>query len=58
MLALLTVVPEAKILAEERHHIVLETNCHRAGMSALIHFKAVRDSILIKHIVQFAGINT
>jgi hypothetical protein len=58
LMALLTVFPEAKILAEKRHHIVLETNRHRAGMSALVYFKAVSDAVFIQHIVQLAGINT
>jgi hypothetical protein len=56
-MTLLTVFTETKILAEERQYVVLKTYRHRAGMSARIHFEAVRDPIFIEDIVQLACIN-
>ena len=41
------------MLAEKWHHIILETICYLAGVSTLIHFEAVCDSILVERIVQF-----
>jgi hypothetical protein len=49
---------EAKILAEKRQDMILETISHPARMSAWIQFKAVRDSILIESIVELGGIGS
>ena len=48
---------KAKILAEERHHVILEAIRHGAGVRAVIHLKAVRDSVFIENVVQLAGID-
>jgi len=40
---------KTEILVEKRHHMVLE--------AIRINFEAVRDSILVENVVQFAGID-
>ena len=47
----------AEVLAEELHHMILKAVSHGAGVCAGIDFKAVRDSILVENVVQFAGIH-
>ena len=47
----------AKILTEKRNHMILDTFCHLTCVRALVHFKAVCDSIRIKNIVQLAGVD-
>jgi len=49
---------KAKILAEKGNHMILETVSHLTRVRAFIHFKAVRDSALIKDFVQLAGIDS
>ena len=48
---------KTKILVEKRHHMVLEAIRNFTGMSARINFEAVRDSILVENVMQFAGID-
>jgi hypothetical protein len=45
--SLLAACLETEILAEERQHIILKPNGHRAGVRAVKHLEAVRDSIFI-----------
>jgi len=47
---------KTEILVEKRHHTVLEAVCYFTCMIARINFEAVRDSILVENIMQFAGI--
>ena len=49
---------EAKILAEKREHMILKPVRHLACVSAGINVEAVRDSILIKNLVEFYGIGS
>ena len=49
---------EAKILAEKRQDMILETISHLAGMSTQIQFKAVRDPILIESSVELGGVDS
>jgi hypothetical protein len=48
---------KAEVLAEERHHMVLEAISHRAGVSALVLFEAVRDAVPVENVVQLGGID-
>ena len=57
-LNLLATCLKAKILAEKRHHVILEAISDLARVSAGINLEAVRDSILIEHIVQLGGIDS
>src|SRR5512146_2418594 len=47
---------EAKILAEKRHYVILETISHSARVRALVNLKAVRNSIRIQNVVKFGGV--
>ena len=47
---------EAEILAEERHHVILKTIRHGAGVRARIDLEAVGDSVFIEDVMQLAGI--
>lgn len=47
----------AEVLAEELHHMILKAVSHGAGVRAGIDLKAVRDSILVQNVVQFAGVD-
>ena len=48
-----TVRLKTEMLAEELQHMILKTIGNLARVSSLILFKAVRDSILIKYLMQF-----
>ena len=39
--------------AEELQHVILKTISNFACVSSLVLFKAISDSILIKHVMQF-----
>jgi indole-3-glycerol phosphate synthase len=52
------VLLSTKILTEKGNHNILDAASHSAGVRALVEFKAVRDSICIEDIMQFAGINS
>ena len=54
---LLAVRLKTEILAKKRHHVILKADSHRTGVSAVILLEAIRDSVLIKHIVQLGGID-
>jgi len=41
------------MFAEELQHVILKAISNLARVSSLVLFKAVRDAIFIKHIVQF-----
>ena len=45
---------ETKVPAKKRQHIILKTISHFTGVSALVYFEAICDSIPVKHIVKFA----
>ena len=47
---------KAKILAEERHHVILEAVGDGAGMRAGVDFKAVRDAVGVEYVVQLDGV--
>ena len=47
---------KAEILAEERHHMVLEAIGYGADMRTHINLEAVCDSVVIEDFVQFRGI--
>jgi hypothetical protein len=40
-----------KILAEKRHHVILESIANRAGVCSFVDFKTVRNSILIEDVM-------
>ena len=44
---------KTEMVAEELQHVILKTISYFAGVSLLVLFKAIRDSILIKHLMQF-----
>src|ERR1035441_9224101 len=46
---------KTEILTEELHHMILEAIRDSAGMSARINFELIRDSILVKNVMQFGG---
>ena len=48
-----TVRLKTEMLAEELQHMILKTIGNLARVSSLVLFKAVRDSILIKYVMQF-----
>ena len=48
---------KTQILAEKRDHVILNAIGDLARVSALVHLEAVRDSVLVKNIVQFGGID-
>src|SRR5690348_9587649 len=55
---LATVRSETKILAEERHHVVLNAVGYGAGVSTMVDLKTVGDSVLIERFVQLRCIVT
>jgi hypothetical protein len=55
---LLATCLKAKIPAEKRQHIILESIRYLSCVSAGINFEPVRDPILIENIMQLAGISS
>src|ERR1035441_1539708 len=49
---------EAEILAEKRHHVILESIRNRAGVRAGVDFKTVCDAVVIENRVQLGGIES
>jgi len=49
---------EAKVLAEKRRHMILETIGHLTCVRARIDFEAVCNAIFLKNIVQLAGVDS
>jgi len=49
---------EAEVFAEEGHDVILEAHCHGAGVGALIDFEAVGDTVFVKDIVEFGGVDS
>lgn len=49
---------EAKVLAEKRHHMILETIGHLICVRARIDFEAVCNAVFFKNIVQLAGVDS
>jgi len=49
---------EAKILAEKREHMVLESIRNRAGVRTGVDFKTVCDAVAIENRVQLGGIDS
>ena len=47
---------KAQILAEERHHVILESVGDRAGVRPRINLKAVRDSVVVHDVMQLGGV--
>lgn len=47
---------KTKMLTEKRQHMILEAIGHFTRVRALIHFKAVRDSVPVEDFVQLAGV--
>ena len=47
---------KTEILAEERHHVVLESVGYRTGVSSVIDLKAMRDSISVQNLVELCRI--
>jgi len=47
---------KTEILAEERHHVVLESVGYRTGVSSVIDLKAMRDSIPVQNLVELCRI--
>lgn len=54
---LLAMSLKAQILAEKRHHVVLETDSDGAGMCSLVNLEGIRDAIPVENFVQLGGIN-
>ena len=54
---LVTAVAGTQILAEERHHVILEADRHGAGVGAGIDLEAVGDAVVVEDVVQLAGID-
>src|SRR5581483_611706 len=52
-----TIFLEAQMLAEKRHHVILEAIGHSAGMRAVIDLEAVREPIFVENVMQLAGID-
>ena len=48
---------KTEILTEKRDHVILNAIGDLARVSALVHLEAVRDSVLIKNVMQFGGID-
>ena len=54
--SLSTLLLKTEMLAEELQHMILKTISNLARVSSLVLFKAVRDSVPIKHVMQFGCI--
>lgn len=48
---------KTQILTEKREHVILKAIGDLARVRALVHFETVRDSVLIKNIVQLGSID-
>jgi hypothetical protein len=48
---------KTQMLTEKRDHVILNAIGGLARVSALVHLEAVHDSVLVKNIVQFGGID-
>jgi hypothetical protein len=55
---LLTLQRKTEMLAEKLQHMILKTIRNLASVSSLILFKTVRDSILIKYVMQFGCVRS
>src|ERR1035437_9402452 len=53
---LLTVLPRAQVLREERHYVVLETDRDGAGVSAGIDLESIGNAVAVEDVVQLARI--
>jgi hypothetical protein len=56
--ALATARLKTEMLAEELHHVILKTIRNLARVSSLVLFETVRDSILVKHVMQFGSVHS
>ena len=54
--SLSTLLLKTEMRAEELQHVILKTISNLARVSTLVLFKAISDSILIKHVMQFGCI--
>ncbi len=49
---------KTEMVAEEPQHVILKTIGYVARVSSLVLFKAIGDSILIKHLMQFGCVHS
>jgi hypothetical protein len=56
--SLSTLLVKTEMLAEELQHMILKAIGNLAGVSSLVLLKAIRDSILIKHVMQFGCVHS
>ncbi len=52
-----TLLLKTEMLAKKLQHVILKTIGNLAGVSTLVLFESVRDSIPIKHVMQFDSVN-